>query len=260
MAKFLRRYWKTLSFFGITGLIGGYFVGIYVLDSYPPDIQQQLYAQLAAESLAQVPVDVFLGIVSAIQSVGYGVILGAAGIWLAKQIGLWKDETSIRPAPLTAAIAVGVAGGLVMILADMLYFNNFSDVIKNSYATKPTIPYLLAMVTYGGVIEEVLLRLFLMSLIAWILHKLLGKTECSPSSTILICANVISAILFAAGHLPTTLLMIGDAPVIIFRCFLLNGGIGLLFGWLYRKFGLRYAMIAHGGCHIISKLIWILFI
>ena len=32
------------------------------------------------------------------------------------------------------------------------------------------------------------------------------------------------------------------------------------FGWLYRKYGLRYAMIAHGGCHILSKLIWILFI
>ena len=35
---------------------------------------------------------------------------------------------------------------------------------------------------------------------------------------------------------------------------------GLAFGWLYRKFGLRYAMIAHGGCHVVSKLIWILFI
>ena len=39
-----------------------------------------------------------------------------------------------------------------------------------------------------------------------------------------------------------------------------NGGIGLLFGLLYRKYGLRYAMIAHGGCHVVSKLIWILFV
>ena len=36
--------------------------------------------------------------------------------------------------------------------------------------------------------------------------------------------------------------------------------VGLLFGWLYRKHGLQYAMIAHGGCHLISKLIWILFL
>ena len=55
-------------------------------------------------------------------------------------------------------------------------------------------------------------------------------------------------------------MMFGLTPVIAFRCMLLNGGFGLAFGWLYRRFGLRYAMIAHGGCHVVSKLIWILFI
>ena len=54
--------------------------------------------------------------------------------------------------------------------------------------------------------------------------------------------------------------MIGLTPMIILRCFLLNGTLGLMFGWLYRKYGLRYAMIAHMGCHIISKMIWILFV
>ena len=54
--------------------------------------------------------------------------------------------------------------------------------------------------------------------------------------------------------------MLGDSFLIIARCIILNGGIGLLFGYLYRKYGLRYAMIAHAGCHLISKLIWILFI
>ena len=73
-------------------------------------------------------------------------------------------------------------------------------------------------------------------------------------------ANVMAAILFATGHLPATAVMMGITPMILFRCFLLNGGFGLLFGWLYRKYGLRYAMLAHGGCHVISKLIWILFI
>ena len=70
----------------------------------------------------------------------------------------------------------------------------------------------------------------------------------------------MSALLFAAGHLPATLMMLGSSPMIIFRCFLLNGGFGLAFGWLYRKYGLRYSMIAHGGCHVVSKLIWILFV
>ena len=147
-----------------------------------------------------------------------------------------------------------------MILPDMLFFGKYSDAIMDSYATKPTIPYILATVTYGAVIEEVMLRLFWLSLIAFALHKLFGRKNEAPTVAILIIANLIAAILFAAGHLPATEQMLGLTPMLVFRCFLLNGGFGLMFGWLYRKYGLRYAMIAHGGCHIVSKLIWILFI
>ena len=91
------------------------------------------------------------------------------------------------------------------------------------------------------------------------LHRLLDK-DGKQSTAVLIAANVIAALLFAAGHLPATFQLLGNSPLIIFRCFLLNGGLGFLFGELYRKYGLRYAMIAHGGCHVVSKLIWILFL
>ena len=40
----------------------------------------------------------------------------------------------------------------------------------------------------------------------------------------------------------------------------MNGLFGLSFGWLYRKYGIGYSMLAHFGCHLISKLIWILYI
>ena len=161
---------------------------------------------------------------------------------------------------MIAATAVSVIGGLALIFLDLLFFGNYSEVIMNSYAAKPTVTYMLATVLYGGVIEEVMLRLFWMSLIAFIFHKLFGKKHDKPTTAILIASNIIAALLFAAAHLPATFMMIGNSTIIIARCFLLNGGIGLLLGWLYRKYGLRYAMIAHGGCHIVSKLIWILFI
>lgn len=128
------------------------------------------------------------------------------------------------------------------------------------YAVKPTIPYLLATVTYGAVIEEVMLRLFMMSLVAYVLHLLFERKRDSVSAAVLVAANVVSALLFAVGHLPANEMMFGLTPMIVIRCILLNGVFGLAFGWLYRKFGLRYAMIAHGGCHVVSKLIWILFI
>ena len=252
MKNFIKTYWKTLLFFSLIGLVGGFFVGLYLMDSYPIEIQQQLLEQGIDETL--------LAVISAIQSAGYGIVLGALGIWLAKKVGLWKDERSLTKKPLLASIVISIVGGLALILPDIFFFGKYSEAIMNSYAVKPTIPYMIAMVTYGGVIEEVMLRLFMMSLVAFILHKLFDKKNDTASGSILILANIIAALLFAAGHLPTTFITIGNSPMIIFRCFLLNGVFGLLFGWLYRKYGLRYAMIAHSGCHVISKLIWILFI
>ena len=252
MQAFIRKYWKTLLFFAIVGLVGGFFTGIYLLDSYPAEIRQQVLEQGMTATL--------LGLVSAAQAAGYGIVLGAAGILLGKKTGLWKDEKTITKKPLMITLAISAIGGLALILPDILFFGKFSQAIMDSYAVKPTIAYMLASVFYGGVIEEVMLRLFMMSLIAFILHKLFWRKRETTPVAALALANIISTILFAAGHLPATAMLMGITPMILLRCFLLNGGFGLLFGWLYRKYGLRYSMLAHGGCHIISKLIWILFL
>ena len=45
MKQFLKTYWKTLLFFTAMGLFGGFFTGIYLLDSYPAEIVQEIYAQ-----------------------------------------------------------------------------------------------------------------------------------------------------------------------------------------------------------------------
>ena len=252
MKAFIRKYWKTLLFFAVVGLIGGYTVGLYQLESYPQEIRQELYAQGINDTL--------LGIVTAVQSAGYGLFLGAAGIWLGKKVGLWKDERHITKRPLLAALIISVVGGLALILPDLLFFGKYEQVLLDVYAVKPTLPYLLATVTYGAVIEEIMLRLFMMSLAALVLHLVFERRREHVSTAVLAAANVVSAFLFAAGHLPANEMMFGLTPMIVFRCLLLNGVFGLAFGWLYRKFGLRYAMIAHGGCHVVSKLIWILFL
>ena len=252
MENFLKKYWKTILLFMLAGLIGGFLVGLFLMDSYPAEIRQQIYDQGLN--------DVLLGLITALQSVGYALVLGVAGILLSKKTGMWKDERQTTWQPLVAATIVALMGGLAMILLDIFWFGPASQVIMDSYATKPSIAFVLGSVIYGGVIEEVMLRLFMMSLIAFLLHKIFWRKREQTPVAALVAANVLSALLFAVGHLPTTAILLGLSPMILLRCFLLNGGIGLLFGWLYRKYGLRYAMIAHGGCHIVSKLIWILFI
>ena len=157
MKRFLKTYWKTLLFFAVIGMIGGFCVGLYALDSYPAEMQQEILAQGLTRPM--------LGVVSAFQAAAYGLILGAIGIALAKKVGLWKDEVHFEKKPLTAAVIVSLIGGLAMILLDIFFFGRFSRPILDSYLVKPSLVFILGSVTYGAVIEEVMLRLFMMSLI-----------------------------------------------------------------------------------------------
>lgn len=250
MKQTIKNNLKYLIFLAIFGLIGGYFTALYSIQSLNQDMLDEILSQIGNMDL--------LIIITTIQSLGYAIILGIIGIILAQKIGLWRKVKFIKQGNIELLI-VSLIGGAAFILIDVLVFSNFHEVIQNSYEAKPTVEYIIASITYGGVIEEVMLRLFLMSLISFVIQKITKKEEMSIK--ILIIANVIVALLFAAGHLPGTFMMITPVtPMIIFRCFLMNGGFGLLFGRLYRKYGIHYAMLGHAGVHIVSKLIWILFV
>lgn len=248
MKAIIKNNLKYIIFLAICGLIGGYFTGIYTLQSLSPE--------LLNEALGEVDNVEIVCVVTAIQGLLYAVVLGLIGKFLAKKIGLWK-KIEFSKKSVVEIVLVTILGGIIFIMADQLVFNNFSDIIKNSYEAKPTIENIIASIIYGGVVEEVMLRLFFMSLVAVIIRKV---TQKEINDKILIISNVIAAILFAAGHLPATAVMIGITPTMVLRCFVMNGGFGLLFGYIYRKHGIHCAMIAHMGVHIVSKLIWFLFI
>jgi membrane protease YdiL (CAAX protease family) len=249
MKELIKNNLKYLIFLAIFGLVGGYFTAIYTVQSLGQDMIDEAIAEVGS-------IDVLI-IITTLQSLSYALILGVVGKLLAKKIGLWRKFEFDKKGNVEL-ILVTILGGAAFILIDCLFFSNFSDVIKNSYTVKPIVEYIIASITYGAVIEEVILRLFFMSLIAVIIQKLSKKDVIN--NKILVVANVISAILFAAAHLPATIMTIGITPMIIIRCFVMNGAFGLMFGRLYRKFGIHYSMLAHCGVHIVSKLIWILFI
>lgn len=43
--NFIKSYWKTTLFFALVGLFGGFFTGLYLMDSYPAQVQQLLLDQ-----------------------------------------------------------------------------------------------------------------------------------------------------------------------------------------------------------------------
>ena len=240
---------KFIIFLAIFGLIGGYFTALYTIDS--------LDQAVIDEALAQIGSIEALIAITTVQSLIYAVILGLIGKIIAEKIGLWR-KISFESKPLIYTAIASIIGGMLFIFVDVFAFAKLIPAVMDSYASKPSFSYIIASITYGGVVEEVMLRLFFMSLIAFVISKL--SKDKTVTDTHIIIANVLSALLFAAGHIPATLQTIGISPIIILRCFLMNGGFGLLFGRMYRKYGIQYAMLTHAGVHIVSKLIWIIFI
>ncbi|MBR5143717.1 MAG: CPBP family intramembrane metalloprotease [Clostridia bacterium] len=240
---------KLIVFLTVFGLVGGFFTALYTIES--------LDQAMIDEALAQIGnIDILIAVIT-MQSLIYAVLLGLIGKIIAEKIGLWR-KISFESKPLIYTAIASVIGGMIFILADVFAFGKLIPAVMDSYASKPSVSYIIASITYGGVVEEVMLRLFFMSLIAFVISRL--SKDKTVNDTHIIIANIAAALLFAAGHIPATVQMIGISPLIVFRCFLLNGGFGLIFGRMYRKYGIQYAMLTHAGVHIISKLIWILFI
>jgi membrane protease YdiL (CAAX protease family) len=252
MKKIIKENWIFLLIVLIGGLVGGYCLGIYSYDSLSVELLKQLDEQNITKEIVGLSTMIQYGIL-------FGVILAIFGIMLSKKVNLWK-EFKYHKKGVILTIIITIIGALILFPGDKLIFGSINSWVNEQYTISPTIYKIIGGLLVGGIIEEVMLRLFLMSLFVLIMKKLFYKDKKEIPVKVYIISNIISAILFAAGHLPSTATMTTLTPIIIFRCFLFNGGLGLAFGYLYRKYGILYAMISHGFCHLIADILMIIFI
>ena len=197
--------------------------------------------------------------VSIIQTVIYALICGFFGYILAGKTGLMRPFR-FESSKILITVIVSLIGGAVLSL-DAWTFARWIPELDGIYEAAGSFDAVtwIASILYGGIIEEVMMRLFLMSLLAFIGWKIFFRKEAAAPVKVFIAANIIAAAAFAAGHLPATIQTYGTlSPLLIFRCFLLNGAFGLVFGRIYRKYGIQYAMLAHMLFHIVSRTIWLI--
>ena len=253
MTRFLNKYKKPLLFVLALvpiAIVGGYFTGVYGWDELTDDVKSQILAQ-TGNNLS------LYYLITTLQTLLYTAIFGFFGYILSEKISLMKP-VRFEKQPTVVALGMTLFTGLVL-CTDLFYFKNHIPQVAAMYQGKPSFAYWMASVLYGGVIEEILLRLFMMSLIAFLAWKLFFRREAKPPVGVIIAANILAAFLFAAGHLPSTMQMFGEiTPMILLRCFLLNGVGGLVFGYLYRKYGIQYSVMAHAGTHVVWKIVWII--
>jgi membrane protease YdiL (CAAX protease family) len=198
------------------------------------------------------------------------VIFG--GLFFAKRVGLTtpildavtRKETitdKVR-AVLPLSVILGVFGSLFILGLEFFYFQpalakqlgNSANAL-NLQTSQPAAWKGLLASFYGGIAEELLLRLFVMSLFVW-LGSFMSKTlEGKPTNAVFWIANILAAVLFGLGHLPATSLLVPLTALIVIRAIVLNGLLGIVFGWLYWKRGLESAMIAHFSADIILHVL-----
>jgi membrane protease YdiL (CAAX protease family) len=222
-----------------------YYIALFGL---PPELQMPLWQVFV------------LGLV---QSLALFALAIALGLWLGGKVGLgvpvlraWLSRDPEAPrrfrAFLPAAIGVGVAVGVVIILLERFAFGPLLPEALHAAPDPGPLQGLLASF-YGGINEELLTRLGVMSLLVWLGTKVTRRTH--PSAAILWVGNIMTALLFGAGHLPALAQLAPLTFILVVRTLLLNGIAGVAFGWLYWQRGLLAAIVAHFSADIVLHVI-----
>ncbi len=236
-------------------LAAGWFTAQYSLDALSGAMMEEMIRQAGSPEAART----ITVAVTVAQTVLYALVCGFFGYVLAEKLGLMRPfRPEKRETVLTAVLGV-LCGGVFSL--DAWTFTRWIPELAEAYAGMGRFdaPAWIASVLYGGVVEEVMLRLFLMSLLAWLGWKLFFRRMETVPAGLLIAANGLAALAFAALHLPATALDFGKlTPLLLLRCFLLNGAFGLAAGRLYRKYGIQYAMLFHTLLHIVSRTVWLI--
>lgn len=102
---------------------------------------------------------------------------------------------------------------------------------------------------YGGVAEEVLFRLFMMTFFVWLLQK------CSLGNAAPWLGILVTGIIFGLGHIGITSEMTAITAPVVLRAVLLNGSLSVIYGILYWKRGLESAMIAHFSTDVVLHIL-----
>jgi hypothetical protein len=200
-------------------------------------------------SQAKLPLPV-LALLSFVQTALLIALATGIGLLAAKPVGLGApyieaivtgESTSTSPLKILppALVLAVLAFALIALLERYVFAKHVPEALSKSDANMPVWKRLLASF-YGGIDEEILMRLFLVSGLVWILGRFWQNNNGMPAN-----GAYWTAILLATRNItPLT-------PMLIVRAITLNGVAGIGFGWLYWQYGLEAAMLSHFSADIL---------
>ena len=162
------------------------------------------------------------------------------------------DAVSALKPQIIPGIVGGLAGGISLILIATILKPFLSPEVLARLGEYGKVLPLPTRLLYGGIIEELLLRWGLMTLLVWAAWRLFQKRRGQPKPSFFVGAILISSLVFAIGHLPIAFMLFPE-PTLALTLFVIigNSAFGLIAGYLYWKKGLESAMIAHALTHVV---------
>ncbi len=239
-----------------------FLIGLLGVATLPLIIMPMISAGTISEGLPDLslPVLVSLSLINPVLFLTVGVALGA---WLTPRLGLfslivnwringdsvWPHLRSVAPRAILLGVAFALATVLLDAFLEPLFSVEWLEAAGEAGEPGGAGP-LIAGLLYGGITEELMLRWGMLSLVAWIVWRLGQRAEGPPSGAVLWVAIVVAALLFGAGHLPAVATLAPLDAVLVLRTIGLNALGGLLFGYLFCRYHLEAAMLAHASAHI----------
>ena len=252
---------KGLLFYFLIGIIALFFSILLGLSTNPSQIEQ-----LSEMTGFSGPPEM-LALLAVMPNFGLFIIFLVIGFFIAHKVGLKSViiHPYAREKPksewikgIKLAIILGLIAAVVLRGFDYLFRPLLPDDLIELLQPYSALEFIIALL-YGGILEELLMRFGLMSLLVFIFWKLFDRKSAKPSDWVFIVAILISALLFALGHYGVTASNIEITPFIWFRMILLNGLPGFFFGWIYWKHNLELAMLSHMFAHIGLNLLLLIF-
>ena len=195
-------------------------------------------------------------------NIAQSALLVALAVWLgvvlAPKVGL--RATSFEAAVTSGSIAIalrpqlfpGLVAGVLGGVGLFAIGGYASPAVLAEAEQQFTVP-LLARVLYGGITEELLLRWGLMTVLLWLSWRFLQRGIGAPKPIYIWLAIIVSALLFGAGHLPAAAVQVGELTgYLVLFVIGANAIFGLLFAYLFWRYGLEAGIIAHITAHIVS--------
>jgi len=184
--------------------------------------------------------------------------LGYVGLRLTRKLG-YPDLLDARVTTRQRFVIPCIAGlwlGLIFIIADNV-FARF-----HSYGPLPHPPFPTSIIASfsAGIGEEMVFRLFFISLLVWLVSRVAMKGQ--MERVVYWNAAIFSAVFFAAGHLPSVMLLLGVytmagiPPAMMAEIFLLNGALSLVAAYFMRRSGYLAAVTVHTSADIVWHVIW----